>query len=67
MSQAQPPEKKWLYACMLFGTNSHKEGAMWHVDPLLGNDTVNRQRPVNSNRGTVFSVLSVPICYKQDS
>jgi hypothetical protein len=22
----------------LFETNSLKEGAMWHVDPLLGND-----------------------------
>jgi hypothetical protein len=34
---------------------------MWHVDPLLGNDretiktAVTRQRPVNSNRETVFS------------
>jgi hypothetical protein len=46
---------------------------MWHVDPLLGNDsnisnytrTVIRQRPVNSNRGTMCSVRSVSICYKQ--
>jgi hypothetical protein len=28
---------------------------------------VTRQRHVNSNRGTVFSVGSVPRCYKQDS
>jgi hypothetical protein len=38
-SKAQPlDKKKWLYACRLFGTNSLKEGAMWHVDPLLDND-----------------------------
>jgi hypothetical protein len=29
--------KEWRYACRLFGTNSLKEGAMWHTDPLLGN------------------------------
>jgi hypothetical protein len=41
--------------------------------PLLGNDreinksttVVTRQLPVNSNRGTVFSVRSVPRYYKQ--
>jgi hypothetical protein len=33
MSQSQPLErKKWPYAL-----NSLKEGAMWRVDPLLGN------------------------------
>jgi hypothetical protein len=45
-----------------------------HVVALLGNDSeisnyttaVTRQRPVNSNRGTVFSVRFVPRCYKQD-
>jgi hypothetical protein len=38
MSKAQPSEKnKWRYAYRLFGTNSLKEGAMWHVDLLLGN------------------------------
>jgi hypothetical protein len=45
-----------------------------HVDLLLGNDreinnytlAVTRQPPVNSNRETVFSVRSVPRCYKQD-
>jgi hypothetical protein len=31
-------KKKQRYACRSFGTNSFKEGAMWHVDPLLGND-----------------------------
>jgi hypothetical protein len=44
---------------------------MWHVDPLLSkgrevskcSTAVNRQRPVNSNRGTVFNVRSVPRCY----
>jgi hypothetical protein len=47
---------------------------MWHADPLLGNDreiskcttAVNRQRPVNSNRGAVFYMESVPRCYNQD-
>jgi hypothetical protein len=47
---------------------------LWHVDPLLGNDreisnyttAVTRQRPVNSNRGMMFSVRSLPKCYKQD-
>jgi hypothetical protein len=24
--------------CRLFGMNNLKEGAMWDVDPLLGND-----------------------------
>jgi hypothetical protein len=45
---------------------------LWHVDPLLGNDreignnttAVTRQRPVNGNGGTAFSVLSEPR-YKQ--
>jgi hypothetical protein len=47
---------------------------LWHVDPLLGNDRVignyttaiTRRRPVNSKTGTVFSVRSLPRCYKQD-
>jgi hypothetical protein len=47
---------------------------VWHVYPLLGNDreirnystNVTRQRPVNSNKETVFSVRFVPRCYKQD-
>jgi hypothetical protein len=39
MSQAQPlGKKKWQYACWLSGMNKLKEGFMWHVDPLLGND-----------------------------
>jgi hypothetical protein len=46
---------------------------LWYVDPLLGNDretnsyttTVTTQRTVYSNRGTVFSVRSVPRFYKQ--
>jgi hypothetical protein len=44
------------------------------ISPLLGNDReirnytmgVIRQRPVNSNRGTVFSVRAMLRCYKQD-
>jgi hypothetical protein len=47
-----------------------KEGAVWHVDLLLGNDreissyttAVIRWQPVNSNRGMVFSVWSMPRC-----
>jgi hypothetical protein len=39
---------------------------LWHVDPLLDNDreiriyttAVTRQRPVNSNRQTVFCAVS---------
>jgi hypothetical protein len=45
-----------------------------HVLPLLGNGhevnnctmAVTRQRTLNNNRGTVFSVRSVSSCYKQD-
>jgi hypothetical protein len=44
---------------------------LWHVDSLLGNDreisnyriAVTRHRPVNSNRGVVFSVRSMPELY----
>jgi hypothetical protein len=47
---------------------------LWHVDPLLGNNceissytmVVTRQQPVNSNRGTMFSVLFMLRCHKQD-
>jgi hypothetical protein len=35
---SKPSEKKWRYACRLFGTNTLKEGAMWYVDPLLSNN-----------------------------
>jgi hypothetical protein len=53
---------------------AYKVITMWHVVLLLGNDreisnyttTITRQRPVNSNRGTVFSVRSVPRCYKKN-
>jgi hypothetical protein len=74
-SVAQPSEKrKWRYICRLFRTNKLKWGAMWHVDPLLGNareisnntTAVARQRSTNGSRGTVFYVWSVPRCYKQD-
>jgi hypothetical protein len=38
-SQTQPLEKKkWQYAHRLFRKNSLKEGAMWHIDLLLGNN-----------------------------
>jgi hypothetical protein len=48
---------------------------LWHVDPLLGGDrevgdctaAVARQRPANSNKGTVFSVRPVQRCCKQDN
>jgi hypothetical protein len=60
-----PRKKNWRYACRLLVTNSLKEGAMWPVDPLLGNDreisnyttAVTRQRPVESNR--VFCAILV--------
>jgi hypothetical protein len=37
------------------------------VDPLLGDCTavIARERPANSNRRAVFSVRSMPRCYKQ--
>jgi hypothetical protein len=55
-------------------TVRYPHNVLWHVDPFLArdheisNDTaaVARQRPLNSNRGNVFSVRSVPRCYKQD-
>jgi hypothetical protein len=31
-------KKNWWYASRLFGMNSLEEGAMWHVDPVLGNN-----------------------------
>jgi hypothetical protein len=31
-------KEEWQYACRLFRRNSLKEGAIWNVDPLLGND-----------------------------
>jgi hypothetical protein len=62
-SYAQPSERKKLrYACRPFGTNSLKEGTVWRVDPLLSNDRETiKQRPVNSNRGMVFSAWSAPM------
>jgi hypothetical protein len=47
---------------------------LWPADPILGGHreisnytmTVTRQRHVNNKRGTVFSVQSVPKCYKTD-
>jgi hypothetical protein len=51
---------------------------LWHVDPLPGNDReisdyttapqtiIFPRQQLNSNRGTVFSVRSVPRCSKQD-
>jgi hypothetical protein len=40
-----------------------------HTDLLLDNAAkqTTRQRPINNNRGTVFSVQSVTRCYKQVS
>jgi hypothetical protein len=39
MAKAQPSEKKkWWCTCWLLGMISLKEGAIWHVDPLLGNN-----------------------------
>jgi hypothetical protein len=52
----------------------------WHVDPLLCNDheisqntaavtekRLRKQTCLHGSRGTVFSVLSMPRCYKWDS
>jgi hypothetical protein len=46
---------------------------VWHVDSLLVSDheisshtTVVTRRPLNCNRGIVFSVWSMLRCYKQD-
>jgi hypothetical protein len=66
--------KKWRYTCRLFRTNCLKEGAVWHVDPLLGSNcemgdytaAVARQQPTNNNKGMVFSVRSMPRGYMQD-
>jgi hypothetical protein len=33
-----PWEKKRWLACMLFGTNRLKGGAIWHIHPVLRND-----------------------------
>jgi hypothetical protein len=30
--------KEEMAVAIAFGANSLKEGAMWHLDPLLGND-----------------------------
>jgi hypothetical protein len=49
MSQAQPSEKKkWWYAGRPSGINSLEEGAMWHVDQLLGNG-------IKINNATTFA------------
>jgi hypothetical protein len=43
MWQVQPSEKKkWQFACGLFGMNNIKEGALWHIGPLLSNRFVNK-------------------------
>jgi hypothetical protein len=42
--------KKEMAACRLFTTNSLREGVMWHIDPLLGNDReTTRQWPLLRN------------------
>jgi hypothetical protein len=53
MLEAQPWEEKKRWCIVrLFGTNSLKEGAVWHVNPLLGYATevtqlVSKHQPVN--------------------
>jgi hypothetical protein len=37
-STALGKEEMVVYACSPLWMNSHKEGSMWRVDPLLGND-----------------------------
>jgi hypothetical protein len=66
-----------LWICITNDQKSHwnLRNILWHVDPLLGNDSgtnnyksvVTRQRTVKSNRGTVFSVWSMLKCHKQDN
>jgi hypothetical protein len=75
-SKAQPSEKKkWRM-------NSHKKGAMWPVDPLLGNyRETTIQQPLLSNNSTNELILmatreyssngrddfyAVSRCYKKD-
>jgi hypothetical protein len=36
-------EKERRYACTLFRANSLKEGAMWRIDHLLGNDSETKE------------------------
>jgi hypothetical protein len=41
-----------------------------YVDSLLGGDwtvTIARQWPAKNNRGMVFSIRSMPKCFKQDN
>jgi hypothetical protein len=65
-------KKKWRYACRLFGTNSLKEGAMGHIDPLPGNDcetdnkttAVARQQSACNNGSTVESGVFYVVHFK---
>jgi hypothetical protein len=38
VKRTDPGKNKWRYACRLFRKNNLEERAVWHVDPLLGND-----------------------------
>jgi hypothetical protein len=69
-------EGLWTVEFVTVNDSEHfsvKYNMVWHVDPLPGNDnkirkyttTVTRQRPVNSNRRTMFSTRSMPRCYKR--
>jgi hypothetical protein len=59
---------------VLLPLRSDSFNILWHADTLLRNDreinnyttAITRQQPINSNRGAVFSVQSVPRCYTQD-
>jgi hypothetical protein len=70
-SEALPLESPFLFHLL---PKWIKVKILWHVVPLLGNEreindyttSVTRQWPVNSKRGKVFSVQSVPRCYKLD-
>jgi hypothetical protein len=52
--KVEPPERKerW-YTIRLFATNSLQEGAMWHINSLLGNACNTRAA---NNTGAVFSL-----------
>lgn len=59
-TKLSPWKKKRWCACRLFGTNGLKEGAIWHVDPFLGNawNTCTQQK--KSYKKCFFCMWSVP-------
>jgi uncharacterized protein HemY len=66
--------QQWQSSRSAFSLATNNHHPVYTV-ALLGNNhetsnyttAITRQRTINSNRGTVFSVQSVPRCYKQNS